>query len=537
MPELWMPGIPRVEPTGQTPIPLGLQGRGLRLFTWHTFEADYTYSPDCVAAARYLNSQRSTSHFVWHPITGALVQLLPANVGARTLRANGPTQHTNAFGDVHMQVEVIARAARPFTQDITPAGRESLSRLMDYLRSWGIPDQWAVTNPPPVYPGPGVTRGIPHRSGHTYHAGWWANDHGDPGAIAAPWTLGAPMRRYPTTADFYALEAELRERGWDITCGPGHVDRGYCAPGKHPHMTNSPHFRRGALDVSWPGAPISDIEALHVELLIEEIRRHPTINYRTVWNWGPGDHEDHLHLDDMKKSGWGDAVKPRPGVRARDGVDLFVSPKAFPNHRPPKNHGYTLAHMVTAQTLLGRMTDPASGLALLRATADGYWGPLTEAATKAAQRILDFPTREQDGIPGPATVRAIQDHLAKPPKVEPPVVVEPPPNVPAPVDPPGRLAGGDRYSTAAQVALNAPTARRAKVYLVAGNAPTLADGLAAAAAGDGVVLYVRAGQDTLPSATNNALARLRPTEIVPVGSDNLVTIPAVLAARAAAGIQ
>ena len=28
---LWMPGVPRVEPTGQSPIPLGLQGKGLAI--------------------------------------------------------------------------------------------------------------------------------------------------------------------------------------------------------------------------------------------------------------------------------------------------------------------------------------------------------------------------------------------------------------------------------------------------------------------------------------------------------------------------
>lgn len=199
MPDLWLPGVTRLPPTGQSPIRLGLQGADLRLFTWHTFEAPYTYSPDGIAAMRYLHSQRSTSHFVLHPTTGALVQALPMDVGARTLRANGPSQHTNAFGMVHAQVEVIAYANRPFTLDLTRAGRESLQRLMDFLRSWGIPDQWGFDYPPPAYPGRGVPRGRPARSGHVYHAGWWANDHGDPGAIAAPWTIAPPSGQPPAT--------------------------------------------------------------------------------------------------------------------------------------------------------------------------------------------------------------------------------------------------------------------------------------------------------------------------------------------------
>lgn len=201
MPDLWMPGVTRAD-TGRR---LTMRG-GPSLFTWHTFEAPYSYSPDLRAATRYLRSQRSDPHFVFHPITGALVQMLPATTGGRTLRA--PGVNTNTHGRVHLQVEVIAYASRPWTQDLTPAGRETLGQLLDYLRTWGIPDQWSHGVGPPRYPGGRVTRRQPTQSGHFHHAGWVGNDHGDPGAITDPWTLTPPTSTTPEQGGLTVSEAD-----------------------------------------------------------------------------------------------------------------------------------------------------------------------------------------------------------------------------------------------------------------------------------------------------------------------------------------
>ena len=190
--DLWMPGATRVP--GNNGLLAGAGGgRGLRFHTWHSFEAPYSFSPDCVAAARYLNSQGSTATFCFHPVTGAITQLLPANVAARTLRAQaGYPNDVNRYGTIHMQTEVIAYARRPFTLDLTEAGRRGLEKLVNFLRSWGVPDQWAWAYGPPAYPGGSVQRVLPVRSGHAFHAGWPVNDHGDPGAIATPWTYATP---------------------------------------------------------------------------------------------------------------------------------------------------------------------------------------------------------------------------------------------------------------------------------------------------------------------------------------------------------
>src|SRR5690606_6801205 len=190
MPDLWMPGVERRD----TRRRLTMRGdHGARIFTHHTFETNYTITPD--RAFEVLNTNKSDPHFVFNPVAGWIFQMLPANTGARTLRASGAS--TNTWGQIHMQVEVIGWAARPWTNDLTDAGRETLARLMDFLRSWGIPDRWCHGIRPPVYPGPGVTKRQPTMSGHFHHAGWVVNNHGDPGRIADPWAI-APPKPAPT---------------------------------------------------------------------------------------------------------------------------------------------------------------------------------------------------------------------------------------------------------------------------------------------------------------------------------------------------
>lgn len=205
MPDLWMPGVKRM-PSGRT-VPLN--GNGRRIFTWHTFECPYTWT--ATAGAQYLIQQGSDPHFVFHPISGEIIQLLPMNTGARTLR--GGNYITNRYGSVHAQVEVIGYAKSPFTADLTPQGKAGLKRLLDFLRSWGIPDQWAFDAPPPPYPGGRVRRGSPIRDGHAYHAGWIGNDHSDPGAIANPWDVaGGPAR--PNTKPKPTPAPPAPEKDW-----------------------------------------------------------------------------------------------------------------------------------------------------------------------------------------------------------------------------------------------------------------------------------------------------------------------------------
>ena len=213
MADQWMPGVTRREGSRRGKM----LGTGEKLVTWHTSESGY--GQPATFWAEYLNKQAIETHFVFHPLTGEIVQSLPASSSARTLRG-GAGYQTNRHGSVHFQVEVVGRAAQPWTNDLTPAGKAGLKRLMDYFRSHGVPDRWVGGQRPPRFPGPGITRFMPSSgaSGHTFHAAWRNNDHGDPGAIADPWAVvgggstpaaGRNLQRGSTGADVLRLQQGL----------------------------------------------------------------------------------------------------------------------------------------------------------------------------------------------------------------------------------------------------------------------------------------------------------------------------------------
>lgn len=222
MPALWMPGAVRVP--GNNGLGLGRVHHISRYLTWHTFEAPYTYARDIRVACRYLNTAGSTPTFAYHPITGEVGQMLPANQGCRTLKAAGA--ETNRVGRIHIQVEVIAYASRPWTLDLTPEGLAGLRRLMNFVRSWGVPDQWAwYGQPPPEYPGSSVRRRYPNQPGHAYHSGWPVNDHGDPGKISRPWQAiasGPPNKTPNPNLPYTKAEIKTAQRllaGFDLSVG------------------------------------------------------------------------------------------------------------------------------------------------------------------------------------------------------------------------------------------------------------------------------------------------------------------------------
>lgn len=157
---------------------------------------------------------------------------------------------------------------------------------------------------------------------------------------------------------------------------------------------------------------------------------------------------------------------------------------------------------------------------------------------------------KDDLIPGAATLNALRTAkpvapAPKPDPVKPPAeeitpikpTPEPtPPPIPTPSPPvpaPERLAGSNRYATAARVAIDAGLK---KVYLAVGNSDTLADAVSAAARGDGSLLYVRRDSLSLPGDTEAALREIKPTEIVAVGDHSVVPDELVAMAYRAAGL-
>lgn len=320
MPDLWLPGVTRLPdvPANALDVGLNLDNSTHRIHDWHTFESK-GYATSALTGARYLNSSGKWAHFVWNPVLGGLVQLLPMNVGAWLLRVrdvdgDGDLDHTNGWGAVHAGTEVIGDAARPFTLDMTRAGQDDLIRMMNFLRSWGIPDQWAFSDPPPPYPGPGIRRRNPERSGHGFHSAYPGNDHGDPGQILAPWIaekitvvtppVEEPSMRYPARSSktfWYDLPKRLRHEGYEIYDDPTFVDRGYCYFGSptHKHSAGSLHFGREAIDFGRDPSSrvsVSQYEQAYVDAKMLMLRDF--YNIGGVWRRGPNDHMDHGHLED-----------------------------------------------------------------------------------------------------------------------------------------------------------------------------------------------------------------------------------------------
>lgn len=96
-----------------------------------------------------------------------------------------------------------------------------------------------------------------------------------------------------------------------------------------------------------------------------------------------------------------------------------------------------------------------------------------------------------------------------------------------------RLAGPDRFGTAAEISKNLfPEGKTsAKVYLA--NGMTLVDALVGGTMTDGAPILLTNGSGTLPAATLNEIKRLKPSEVVALGGERAV-LPAELSAAASA---
>lgn len=177
MTSLWIPGA--------TIIPCNLDGGSQlgteKYVTWHTYESK-GYNLSALSGAYSLVAAGHGCTGCFNPVTGELVQMIPGNRASRTLVNISGGVQTNRAGAFHAQFEVIGDANRPWTQDLTDAGRATLTRIMAWLRDWGVPDIWPAGNPP-VYPGGYQNRIGPAASGHYGHSQWQENTHGDPGAI------------------------------------------------------------------------------------------------------------------------------------------------------------------------------------------------------------------------------------------------------------------------------------------------------------------------------------------------------------------
>jgi hypothetical protein len=153
---------------------------------WHSTENDPANTA-AASIASFLDQKNWSVHLVWNPVSGAVVQAIPANRYGRGLQEFGFA--TNTEGSPCIQIEVVGFAAHPFTNG--PC--RGLGRIMDWLRSFGIPDKFPS----------GVSgtrdRQTWQRAGHFTHAVTPDNDHTDPGLINPRRLFTAGHNGHPVT--------------------------------------------------------------------------------------------------------------------------------------------------------------------------------------------------------------------------------------------------------------------------------------------------------------------------------------------------
>lgn len=233
------------------------------------------------------------------------------------------------------------------------------------------------------------------------------NAHVDPGAIPIGYVLDKARailtgRTEPvakTKADILALERELRARGFIIYCGPSHSYNGVCRKGNHGHDDDSYHWLAGAIDIGLDpssGAAISNYERAHLDRLATELRAR---GFRVLWNVGPGNHQDHLHVDISNYR----TIINLTGV---SGITLKAG--TFPDVPSNLNKGFDKAYVKTLQADLN-LVIAAGLLKVTRLDEDGSLGPATTAAVKAYQTLRGLVA---DGLPGPTTRARLDRDLA-----------------------------------------------------------------------------------------------------------------------------
>ncbi|MFE7780277.1 peptidoglycan-binding protein [Streptomyces libani] len=152
-------------------------------FTWHTTESPAGGSY-LTSIGSYLVRVGAEPQVIYDPVTDKLGQFGPLNQSGRALKNDG-ARRTNREGKVNIQVEVLGRAASPWTNGFDPAAKPNFRKLLAAGRAWGIPDTWPAGKPP-AYPSGSSSRSRSvwqSKAGHYGHSQVPGNDHGDPGAI------------------------------------------------------------------------------------------------------------------------------------------------------------------------------------------------------------------------------------------------------------------------------------------------------------------------------------------------------------------
>ncbi|MFG3244194.1 peptidoglycan-binding protein [Streptomyces sp. NPDC048157] len=153
--------------------------------TWHTTESPAGGSY-LTSIAAYLIRVGAEPQVIYDPVTDKLGQFGPLTSSGRALKNDG-SRRTNREGKVNIQVEVLGRAASPWTKGFDLAKKPGFQKLLAAMRAHGVPDVWPAGKPPATSTA-AVKAGRDRttwqtKGGHYAHAQVPGNDHWDPGAI------------------------------------------------------------------------------------------------------------------------------------------------------------------------------------------------------------------------------------------------------------------------------------------------------------------------------------------------------------------
>lgn len=216
---IWIPGAERIEPSAPGGVILSTAPPRV---VWHTTESTAGTAAVWAAMIRVLREKSAEPQVLYDPETDRLGQFMPLNRSGRALRNDGDFMNNRA-GKVCIQVEVIGRAALPFTDTWNPG--PNFRALMAAISSWDVPYVWPsgppprfIANPPHNEPEDERSRAIWRtRGGHYGHSHIPGNDHGDPGAISITklFAAGGPGKTEElfTVGQFEDLMQQVKNEG------------------------------------------------------------------------------------------------------------------------------------------------------------------------------------------------------------------------------------------------------------------------------------------------------------------------------------
>lgn len=209
MGSLWLPGAEQ-HPTYNGGTMDGTGGpRAVHHITWDK-NASASAPADLVpfdTLVSYFSGtgKGSAPHILADPFTGRLAQFIPGDQSARALvNASGGVE-TNRHGTCCLQIEWLffpyCRVDGRVYATLKDTPAAGLDKLMPWLRGWGVPDIWPMSQPDwNSHRNSSVWQSSPGHYGHSHVP---ENDHTDPGPMFNLFTTTA-------TDDRRRLDEEVR---------------------------------------------------------------------------------------------------------------------------------------------------------------------------------------------------------------------------------------------------------------------------------------------------------------------------------------